>query len=355
MAVIKTDIKDFVKLSLNTPVLDVRSPGEYLHAHIPGAHSFPIFSNEERKEIGTAYKQVSRETAIKIGLEYFGKKLPAFVEQADAIVKLHGSASKTVAVHCWRGGMRSSAMAWLLDLYGYKVYLLSGGYKAYRNWVLQQFEQPYRLHIVSGYTGSNKTGTLAALQQKGQCIIDLEGLAHHRGSAFGHIGLAPQPSQEQFENSLAIDLFGIRSSHPEAAIWLEDESQRIGLVNVPPALFKQMREQNILFLDIPFEERLKFLVSTYGVFEKQELHNGISRIAKKLGGPEYREASELLEAGNTKACFRILLNYYDRLYLKSRQKRHTTESAISNLAANTSDEKANADILLNYVNTRSRV
>lgn len=355
MPVIKTDISDFVKLSRQIPVLDVRSPGEYLHAHLPGAFSFPIFSNEERKEIGTAYKQVSRETAIKIGLEHFGKKLTAFVEQADAILSQTGSASKTVGVHCWRGGMRSSAMAWLLDLYGYKVYLLSGGYKAYRNWALMTFEKSYRLHIVSGYTGSNKTGTLQALKEKNQAVIDLEGLAKHRGSAFGHIGLAPQPSQEQFENDLAMELFLIHSHDPQAGVWIEDESQRIGLVNVPPAFFKQMREQEILFLDIPYEHRLNFLASTYGVFEKQDLLNGIMRISKKLGGPEYREATELLEAGQVHSCFRILLNYYDRLYLKSSQKRFNAENKIINLPSGSCDANSNAHLLMNHVNTRNRI
>ncbi len=326
-----------------------------MHAHVPRAFSFPIFSNEERKEIGTAYKQVSRESAIKIGLEHFGKKLLAFVEQADAILQQSASSSKTVAVHCWRGGMRSSAIAWLLDLYGYKVYLLNGGYKAYRNWVLQQFEHQFRLHIVSGFTGSNKTGALEALKQSGQRVVDLEALAKHRGSAFGHIGLPPQPSQEQFENCLAMELSVLHKQDPEAAVWIEDESQRIGLVNLPPAFFKQMREQEILFLDIPYEERLNFLASTYGVFEKQELLNGISRISKKLGGPEYREATELLEAGNVHDSFRILLNYYDRLYLKSSQKRFNAESKILSIPSKNSNAKTNANLLMNYVSTRTRV
>lgn len=353
MAVIKTDIAQFVELSREIPVLDVRSPGEYLHAHIPGAFSFPIFSNEERREIGTAYKQVSRESAIKIGLGFFGKKLLSFVEQADAILREKNAPSKIVAVHCWRGGMRSSAMAWLLDLYGYKVYLLNGGYKAYRHWVLKQFENKYRLHIVSGYTGSNKTGTLAALKEKGQRVIDLEALAQHRGSAFGHIGLAPQPSQEQFENLLAMELDFLLKKNKEAPIWIEDESQRVGLVNVPASFFRQMREQEILFFDIPFEERLKFLCSSYGVFPKEELLQGISRIQKKLGGPEFRQACEHLENGNISECFRILLHYYDRLYLKSSLKRQEPQSKIIRIPSPDTDAHNNAEILVKHVDTRS--
>ncbi len=353
MAVIKTNISEFLELSREIPVLDVRSPGEYLHAHIPGAFSFPIFNNEERKEIGTAYKQVSRESAIKIGLAHFGKNLLSFVEQADAILNEKNLASKTVAIHCWRGGMRSSAMAWLLDLYGYKVYLLNGGYKAYRSWALQQFDKKYFLNIVSGYTGSNKTGALAALKEMGHRVIDLENLAQHRGSAFGHIGLATQPTQEQFENLLAMELYALIKENPEAPIWIEDESQRVGLVNVPPAFFKQMREQEILFFDIPFHERLKFLCSTYGIFPKEELLQGIFRIQKKLGGPEYREACEHLETGNVSACFGILLNYYDRLYLKSSLKRQNPESKIIRLTSNSTNANSNAKILIHYVNTRT--
>ncbi len=278
-----------------------------------------------------------------------------FVENADVLSQNKNSSTKTVAVHCWRGGMRSSAMAWLLDLYGYKVYLLEGGYKAYRNWVLEQFNTSYNLNIVSGFTGSNKTGTLNTLSDSVPTVIDLEGLANHRGSAFGHIGLNPQPSQEQFENLLAMELNRMHSNFPESSIWIEDESQRIGLVNLPSPFFSQMREQKILFLDIPYEKRLDFLVSTYGKFEKSELLKGIERISKKLGGLEFRTANDLLEKGDVKSCFRILLNYYDRLYLKSSLKRGSVETKIFQIHTQNCEAKTNAEILLNYVDSRIAV
>lgn len=345
----KTGIDDFISLSPDLPVLDVRSPAEYKHAHIPGAYSFPIFDNEERHLIGTSYKQESREKAIKLGLEFFGKKLLYFVEQADLILKQSGHNTKTVAVHCWRGGMRSSTIAWLLDLYGYKVYLLQGGYKAYRNWVLQQFTYSYKLNIVSGHTGSNKTGTLLELKKRGEPVIDLEGLANHRGSAFGHIGLGAQPGQEQFENLLAKELYYYRKTCPEKAIWVEDESQRIGQVNSPPEFFKQMREQDILLLEIPFEHRLNFLVSTYGLFPKEALGHAVERIQKKLGGPEFRAAIEFLEEANIRECFRILLQYYDRLYTKSRGKREKEVSKAIPITSGSTDALSNSNILLNHV------
>ncbi|WP_323823994.1 rhodanese-like domain-containing protein, partial [Pseudomonas aeruginosa] len=172
------------KLAESHPVLDVRSPGEFEHAHIPGAYSLPLFTDEERKVVGTAYKKESREKAIKIGLKYFGKKMVKMVEEVEnlqsSIKNLNNHSStvdKTVLVHCWRGGMRSAGVAWLLDLYGFKVYSLVGGYKQYRKWVLEQFQKDYPITIIGGYTGSGKTELLSALAAKGTAIIDLEAIA----------------------------------------------------------------------------------------------------------------------------------------------------------------------------------
>lgn len=161
MAVRKTGVEDFLELAKSYPVLDVRSPGEYAHAHIPGAISFPLFSDEERKVVGTSYKQTSRESAIKIGLDYFGPKMRPMVELVEAITESQLTstdkpASRTILVHCWRGGMRSGAVAWLLDLYGFNVYTLAGGYKKFRNWVIEIYSQPVLLKILGGFTGSGK-------------------------------------------------------------------------------------------------------------------------------------------------------------------------------------------------------
>ena len=346
---IKNNCEEFLDESVNCPIFDVRSPAEYQHAHIPGAFSLPIFSNEERKEIGTTYKQIGREQAIKIGLGYFGKKMLNLVEKAELILKENDNRTKRVAVHCWRGGMRSAALAWLLDLYGFEVFLLEGGYKSYRNWVLLQFEKTYTLKIVSGYTGSNKTGIIHKLLRENHCAIDLEQLACHKGSAFGKLGMPEAPSQEQFENLLAQKLAYYHKQNASANIWLEDESQRIGTVNIPPGLFKQMRSHPIYFLDIPFEERLKFIVETYGIHEKKGLRDGIERIQKKLGGPESREALSLLEEGNLKDCFAILLKYYDRLYIKSSLKRKDAETNIIVVESSSTNPEINLKHLLNHV------
>ena len=203
MSIEKINIKDFVLKLDKTCLFDVRSPSEYNHAHIPGAKSLPIFSDDERKIVGTLYKQESREKAIKIGLEIFGKKTVQLLEYADSILLQNTIVTKEITIYCWRGGMRSSAMAWLFDLYGYKVNLIIGGYKSYRIWALQQFENEYQLNIISGYTGSNKTGIIHELKKLNEPVIDLEKLAEHKGSAFGNLDLVPQPSQEYFENILA--------------------------------------------------------------------------------------------------------------------------------------------------------
>jgi tRNA 2-selenouridine synthase len=236
--------------------------------------------------------------------------------------------------------MRSAGVAWMLDLYGYKVYTLVGGYKAYRKWVLQQFEKDYPLHILGGYTGSGKTEVLHALAQKKHCVIDLEALASHKGSAFGNLGLPKQPSQEMFENTLARDLAIAMAQCKLAAlngraeqspfIWMEDESQRIGQVNIPTVLFQQMRMKKLFFLNIPFAERLNFIADNYGRFEKEKLVNAIIRIKKRLGGLETKTAINHLLEDDVKACFVVLLNYYDKLYLKSLQNNRPDFSLLFN-------------------------
>lgn len=320
-------INDFLTQSQHHLIIDVRSPGEYGHAHIPGANSIPLFTDEERKQVGTAYKQESREKAIKIGLDYFGPKMRPIVEQVEALAK-DNTERKKIFIYCWRGGMRSGAIAWLLDLYGFNVSVLAGGYKAFRNYVLSTFQQPYSFHILGGYTGSGKTELLHELKKKGETIVDLEGIASHKGSAFGSIGMPAQPTQEMFENMLGMELQRA-DPNQQKVIWLEDESQRIGLNNIPATLWSTMRNSPIFFVDIPFESRLDHLVEEYGCLEKDKLSDAIVRITKRLGGLDTKNALQYLEEENFKECFRILLSYYDKHYHKGLHKRENVESLIS--------------------------
>lgn len=341
--IIKADIDEFLALAQLHPVLDVRSPGEYDHAHIPGSHSLPLFTNEERKVVGTAYKQQSREQAIKIGLDYFGTKMRTMVEQAEAIAAKHATPDKILLVHCWRGGMRSAGVAWLLDLYGFKVYTLKGGYKAYRNWVLSRFELPYNFGIIGGYTGSGKTHVLTELRKRDKTVLDLEGIANHKGSAFGGLGKTGQTSQEQFENELALQLSKLPTDN---TIWLEDESRRIGDLNIPLAMWTTMRRSPVFFLNIPFEDRLQHILSEYGKFKKEDLINTIVRIRKRLGGLATRDAVNFILEDNVSAAFRILLAYYDKYYIQGLHNRDNADQLITTIDAPTVNPTANCNLVL---------
>ena len=317
MAVQKTGEGIFDNLS-NYLIIDVRSPGEYAHAHIPNAFSLPLFTDEERAAIGTTYKQESREAAIKLGLPFFGTKMQNMIEQVEGWAanyeKTNGK-KPIILIHCWRGGMRSAAVAWLLDLYGLKTEQLTGGYKAYRNWVLAQFEKDYSMKVLGGFTGSGKTEILLQLQKSKLPVIDLEGLANHKGSAFGALGQNAQASQEQFENNLARALLNISSQHPY--FWIEDESQRIGTNMLPITFFKNMRNSICYFIDIPFDARLQFIAQAYGKFAVADLIAATLRIQKRLGGLETKTAVNLLVENNIEGAFSILLKYYDKVYLKN--------------------------------------
>lgn len=323
MPITRLLIEDFITQSHGQPIFDVRSPAEYEHAHIPSAHNLPLFTNEERKVVGTAYKQESKERAIKLGLEYFGPKMVKMVEEAERVVAESSSkekkqeTEKKIFVYCWRGGMRSAGVAWLLDLYGFKVYTLVGGYKAYRNWVLKQFEKEYPVSIIGGYTGSGKTETLHQLQSMKEAVLDLEGIACHKGSAFGNLGQPPQPKQEMFENLLARKLYELMVLQQATHIWTEDESQRIGEVNIPIKLYSYLRTRPLYFMDISFEERLNYITEQYGKFEKEKLINATVRIQKRLGGLETKTAVNCLLENDIKGAFTILLKYYDKFYNKS--------------------------------------
>jgi tRNA 2-selenouridine synthase len=342
----KINIEYFLELSKHHPVIDVRSPGEYNHAHIPGAYSLPLFTDEERAVVGTAYKQESRKKAVKHGLDFFGPKMKRMVEEVEGILDFNGNKSeirnpksKIALLYCWRGGMRSGAVAWLLDVYGFKVYTLIGGYKKFRHHVLDTFKLPFDLKILGGYTGSGKTEVLKELEKKGEVTINLENIANHKGSAFGNIGMPKQPSQEMFENILASELRTkryepkVQKRFPQiildhTPIWLEDESQRIGLVNIPQELWNTMRRSPIYFLDVPFEERLDHLVEEYGSLDKGKMIDAVERIRERLGGLETKRAIEYLNENNTIESFRILLKYYDKWYTKGLHNRENINSLL---------------------------
>jgi len=300
--------------SSGLPVIDVRSPGEYDKGHIPGAINIPLFSNDERAHVGTVYKQESKEAAIEVGYTYVNPKLEYFISESQKVAP-----RGKLIVHCWRGGMRSRSFAGHLSENGFKeVKIIVGGYKAFRNFVLEELGKPMHLRVLGGYTGSGKTYILEELKKLGEQVVDLEGLAHHKGSAFGAIGQKEQPSVEQFENDLYSEIRKLDLNKP---VWVEDESHSIGKVRIPMPFFNQMREALLYFVDISKEERAKFLVDEYAVLDQQMLEESILRITKRLGGLNTRVSVEKLKEGDFYEVALILLQYYDKAYLKGMKTR----------------------------------
>lgn len=333
------DIDKFLQLAETVPVIDVRTPLEFVHAHIPGAQNLPIFSNDERVQVGTTYKQKSREAAILLGFDLTGPKWSGFIKQALKIAP-----RKKIMIHCWRGGMRSGAMAWALNLYGFEVFLLEGGYKRYRNWVLDQFKETYSILILGGMTGSGKTKTLNQLKEHSQQVIDLEDLAQHQGSSYGSMGQLIQPSQEQFENLLAIELNKIDKNYP---LWLEDESLSIGRCFIPNPIFHQMRQAPVMKITVPFQERVDFLVKEYGVLDKEFLIESTLRIGKRLGPEQTRDAILAIRENRMDDFIKIVLVYYDKTYANGQGKRE--KESIHIIECSNTDAKENCRLLLDYI------
>ena len=313
-------IKEFLSSRTNTPIVDVRSPKEYQLAHIPGAINIPLFNDAERAMVGTTYKHEGREKAITQGLELVGPKMAEFVAEGKRILQEHQAAY--ITMHCWRGGMRSKSMATLFNFAGIPTLTITGGYKVYRNAVQQSFANPLHLIVLGGKTGSAKTAILQALQQHGEQIIDLEKLANHKGSAFGQLGEDPQPSSEYFENLLFEKIQQLDSTK---RIWIEDESHLIGKVFIPETFWEQMRNAQVIYCDFPIEERINYLVTTYGNFDHEGVIESVKRITKKLGGQHAKAALEAYEAGDLKKATEIVLVYYDKTYNFGLSKRNPAQ------------------------------
>ncbi len=300
-----TNIVDFLHQSQALPIIDVRSPSEFRQGHIPGAINIPLFNDEERAAVGTTYVQVGREQAVLQGLGFVGPKMRAFCEQ---VLKMK---SEQLLVHCWRGGMRSQSMAWLFETVGKKCTVLEGGYKTFRRVVLEEMTVPRELRVLSGYTGSGKTEMLSELKKIGQQVIDLEGLAHHKGSAFGALGQLPQPSTEHFENMLFAEL---QKADKSRLVWLEDESVNVGKNQIPVPFFEQMRQAKTVRVLVSQLVRVQRLLKEYGTFDTTLLSESIKKIEKRLGYDKCKQALELCAQGDLLQVTKIMLDYYDKAY-----------------------------------------
>lgn len=329
------DITDF--LALGTPIIDVRSPKEFAQGHIHGAVSLPLFSDEERAVVGTLYKQQGRDPAVLEGLRIVGPKLAGIVEEARSV-----ASDGRIRVHCWRGGERSGSVAWLLDKAGFaEVHTLRRGYKGFRNHVLASFELPIALNVLGGYTGTGKTETLGHLHDLGEQVIDLEGLAHHKGSSFGALGEAPQPTTEHFENMLWSAMSRLDMQRP---IWVEDESVMIGRCKIPQAFFDRMRTAVLYFAEMPQEQRADRLVIDYGKYPKEQLADAVKRIEKRMGPQHCKSALHALEEGNLHSVAVLTLNYYDKAYAHGAAQRD--QSRVIKLPARKEDLKGLAELMV---------
>ncbi len=334
-------IQDFFQKGDGIVLIDVRTPAEFEHGHIPGAVNLPLFSNEERVLVGTTYKQAGREEAILLGFDLTGAKWSGFIKEASVIAP-----GKRIAVHCWRGGMRSGAMAWALDLYGFEVYVIVGGYKKYRAWVHQQFEKQYRLRILGGMTGCGKTSILQQLKKMGQQVIDLEDLAQHQGSSYGSMNKMVQPSQEQFENNLAGEL---KCMDALRETWIEDESLSIGKCSVPKPFWQQMREAVMIDIKTDLQTRVAFLTAEYGGLDKDFLVECTERIRKRLGPEQTKNAVIAIRENRMEDFIRTVLVYYDKTYRTGLSQRPANRVFSIDLAGG--DDASHADQILQFSKT----
>ena len=334
----------FLIESEKAPIIDVRTPAEYEQGHIPGAYNVPLFTNEQRVLVGTAYKRQGREAAMLLALDLVGPRMRELVEavqkitekymtahgewpaasfdtfsfakaqentQDERVVSNHATNTKKVLIHCWRGGMRSASFAWLCQFFGFEVSLLDGGYKAYRAWVREQFAIKRNFIVLGGPTGLGKTEILLQLVHAQEQAIDLELLAQHKGSVFGGLGQQAQPTQEQFENNLAQVLTACKT---EKRIFIEDESRKIGALFVPEVLYAQMRIALLVSLARSQEERVAHLCKHYGAYDVELLIACVTRLEKHIGGARMQEIIKLLEACNIQDVCKLLIAYYDALY-----------------------------------------
>jgi tRNA 2-selenouridine synthase len=332
MAVRKIDVDQFMDLAESIPVADVRSPSEFYSGHIPGAINIPLFSDREREVIGIKYKKEGRIPAIIEGLECTAPALSAKLEQA-----LKTSLNGRLLVYCWRGGMRSEAMAWLFSLGDIDADVLNGGYKSYRNHILESLSEKRKMIVLGGMTGSSKTHILRYLSSIGQQVIDLEEIASHKGSAFGSLGQPAQPSTEQFANILFKEWKQLDKSLP---FWVEDESRNIGSVFMPDRFYLNMQDTPAIILMMDVKTRLPRLMEEYSTYPAEYLITSILKISKRLGGDNTRDAINAVETGDFAKAIEITLSYYDKAYLFGLKKKINKNIIYVN--ADTNDIETNA-------------
>ena len=334
-------LEKFWQLRQQIPIVDARSEGEYAQSHVPGAINMPILNDEERVVVGTLYKNAGSEKATLKGFELVGPRFHLLQKEA-----LKRFPDKKIILYCWRGGMRSQIFSWLMGQVGIQVYRLGGGYKTYRTFTHACVRQTYTLLLLGGKTGTGKTVLLRELSKRGEQVVDLEGLANHKGSSFGGIGQLPQPTVEQFENLLAEQLRLLDSKVP---IWIEKESRRIGRIILPDLFYEQMTKSLRIEIEKTEEVRIAHIAEEYASLEEEDLLQAVIRLQKKLGGLRMQQALDDIKAKNHAAWIANLLGYYDKTYTYDLDCHEPGKT--SHLGLHDLDLESQLDLLIQTKNT----
>jgi tRNA 2-selenouridine synthase len=302
------------------PLIDVRAPAEFAEATIPGAVNVPIFDDAERAAVGTVYKNQGKAAARRLGVKLVAPKIPDFVAQVEEVL---ATTRPPGIVFCWRGGMRSYAMTSFLDLAGLPVRQLEGGHKAFRARVREFLAAGEwgRLLVLRGMTGVGKTRLLHLLRDQGYPVLDLEGLANHRGSAFGGLGLGAQPGQKRFEAMLWDEL---RRIPPGAYALAEGESPHIGRLVLPPKVYAALQTETTLWINASLAWRTAVILDDYPARDelKESFVRPLTALRERLGKEKVEELLALLARGAWEELVReLMVRYYDPLYRHTRPER----------------------------------
>lgn len=300
-------------------IIDVRSPGEFALDHMPGAINLPVLDDAQRAEVGTIYTQESRFRANRLGAAYVAENIARHLRTAMA----DWPQTHAALIYCWRGGNRSNAMATILQRVGWPTAVLAGGYRTYRRYVQRRlYEQscPFRLVLLDGDTGTAKTAILGLLAERGVQVIDLEGLAGHRGSLFGGIAGQPQPDQKMFETRLLTALDALDPSRP---VVVEAESSKIGDRMVPPALWRLMQSAPRVEIAAPRPARARYLVNAYAdiVADPARLDAVFQRLPVAPSPARLEAWRQWVRDGQFEALAEALMAlHYDPAYARGRRK-----------------------------------
>ncbi|MBA3594392.1 MAG: tRNA 2-selenouridine(34) synthase MnmH [Polaromonas sp.] len=312
-------------------VIDARSEGEYAEDHLPGAVNWPSLNDDERKIVGTRYKQISQFEAKKLGAALVANNIAAHIQREV----LDKPREWQPLVYCWRGGKRSGSLALILDQIGFKVTLVDGGYKAFRAALVADLPQLAARHtyrVVCGPTGAGKTRLLHALAAQGAQVLDLEGLANHRSSVLGMIPGVPQPSQKAFDSQVWAAL---RSFDPARPVYIESESKKVGNVAVPEGLISAMRASPCLRLELSEDERVALLLEDYDFFVKDTgfFCDRLGALTEARGKELVNDWQARARSGDVASVVReLLLQHYDPVYLQSMRRNFTQYEAAQVLA-----------------------